>query len=112
MTYLPEVRLDRSDPFEAALIEMVKVFRSKNGDYAGDNGIFYNFEATAALMGLRREQVADAFEVTKMTRIKSLGGGDVNNESVLDSYLDKANYAVIAYAMKLEESWRGSPPLS
>ena len=105
--------LDPGDPFESALIQMVQTNRAKRRDYAVDGSPFSNFEETAAGMNMQGFGPIESslFNVLqKLARIRSLrANGRVNdpaNESVLDTYLDLAVYAVITYAIakqKLEK---------
>lgn len=110
--------LDPGDPFENALISMVRTNRAKRRDYAIDKelkggGVFSNFEETSEGMrieGFGSTEAALFNVLQKLARIRSLRANDrlddPANESVLDTYLDLAVYAVITYAIakqKLEK---------
>lgn len=96
------ITLDSSDWFEACLIDLVKINRSKRADYAVDGNPFSNFIESAAEAGL--DSPIDSVNhliAVKNSRLRALkaNGREPNNESVVDTYLDRATYAVIAYAM-------------
>lgn len=93
--------LDRSDPFEGALIRIAEMNRRKRADYAREDDIFSNFRFTAGLFGLAVEEAAMFNVAQKLARISTLRakGDEPQNESVEDTYLDLAVYAVIAYAI-------------
>lgn len=102
------VTLNPSDPFEAALIEMVLTNRAKRSDYAIDGDPFSNFHSTSAMMGVEGFGPLESalFNIyQKLTRLSSLRSngrlGDPKNESVEDTYKDLAVYATILYAMYL-----------
>ena len=105
----PSVTLDPNDPFDAALIPIVKTNRAKRKDYAKDGDVFSNFKTTAAMLGLDGFGPAEAafFNVLqKMARLQSLRMNgrmaEAANESVIDTYLDLAVYGVILYAIVLQ----------
>lgn len=84
-----------------ALTRMLKVSAKKRSDYSGE-GPWMNFRVTAEHFGIPDYEAADFLELTKLARIRALRDGrKVQNESVEDTYLDKANYALFAYAMYL-----------
>lgn len=93
--------LDRSDPFEGALIRIAEMNRRKRADYAREDDIFSNFRFTAGLFGLAVEEAAMFNVAQKLARISTLRvkAEGPQNESVEDTYLDLAVYAVIAYAI-------------
>lgn len=95
--------LDPTSPVEAAIIEIVKMQRAKTRDYAEDGSIFSNFEMTADLTNQAPEESALFNVAQKLVRLRSLKANgrtnDPTNESVQDTYLDLAVYAVIAYAI-------------
>jgi hypothetical protein len=100
------ITLDDNDPFERALIDMVATHRAKGADYALDGDKWSNFRTTAQVMDLELPEVADVFVLTKYARLQALrnNGREPNNESVLDSRLDIAVYAIMAYAMACENT--------
>lgn len=99
------VALDPNDPFEAALIDIVTMNRRKRQDYAYDGDPFSNFKETAKMMGGTWTAADSAhFNIAqKMARLAALrSNGRMNdpaNESVTDTRLDLAVYAIIAYAI-------------
>lgn len=100
------IALNPEDPFENALIGMVKTFRKKNADYADGERWSSNFDDVAKQMGFDHPvKAADALIAVKQARLRSLAkrGTEPQNESVLDTYLDRAVYGVIAYALLVEE---------
>jgi hypothetical protein len=99
--------LDPDDPFDAAVMEMVRINRSKRHDYANPVNIFDNFEVNAQMMGLPGyDRKEDCFSMVtrKVSRIRNLRGRDAQHESVVDSYLDLAVYAALLYAMAKQEA--------
>lgn len=80
-----------------------KTLNGKNKDYAGNNGEFYNFEKAAEFADITVIDVINAQIAIKLTRIQNLKTGQATYESVKDSYLDLAGYAVIAHAMLSDE---------
>jgi len=84
---------------------MVKMNRRKRADYASEANIFKNFdEVASASQGMvTAKEYADIQVIMKTARIQNLRGRPAVNESVLDSYLDRAVYAVLAYGLALRE---------
>lgn len=106
MTATPNVVLDPDDPFDRALIPIVLTNRAKRRDYANDGDPFSNFRTTSALLGMDGFGPAESalFNVCqKIARLKALRANgrmdDPTNESVMDTYLDLAVYAIITYAI-------------
>lgn len=100
------VLLNKFDPFERVLIDIVDTNRRKRKDYATDGDPFSNFTLTSELMGVDGFDAVESalFNVCqKLARLRALrmnGRMDnPENESVLDSYLDLAVYSVITYAL-------------
>lgn len=98
--------LDPTDPFERVIIDMVATNRRKRADYAVDGSPWSNFDDTANALGIDGFAPVDAanFNIEqKSARLRSLRkNGRMNdpaNESVADTYLDRAVYSVIALAM-------------
>lgn len=92
--------LDPNDPFERVLIEMVNLSRRKAHDYAAENDRFSNFRETADHMDLDPIDSCDLLIATKQARLKQLRRkGDPANESLRDTYIDRAVYSVIAVAL-------------
>jgi hypothetical protein len=91
---------------ERALETMRAIFAKKNADYAAGDWKS-NFMDVAVQMGW--DSPAEAAEVliaVKQARLKSLrvNGREPANESVTDTVLDRAVYALIRLAMELEAS--------
>jgi hypothetical protein len=105
----PLVTLDPDSAFEAALIEMVGIYRSKRADYALDVDPFSNFRQSADVVGLDGFGPVEAalhLVGVKLARLRALRGngrGPVN-ESVLDTYRDLAVYGVIVLALATERA--------
>jgi len=99
------VTLSHKDPFENAILKILATAERKRADYASRDMPFSNFEFTAMYFGLRRYQSADFNELQKLARLRELNqpNREPTNEPVEDSYLDKAVFAVLAYAMYLGE---------
>jgi hypothetical protein len=105
----PAVTLDLNDPFEKQLISIVETNRRKRKDYALDGDPFSNFRMTSELLGIPGFGTTEAalFNVIqKLIRLHSLRKNgrihDTANESVTDTYLDAAVYAVITFAIEME----------
>lgn len=82
----------------AVAAELMDTLIKKNADYAGGQE-FFNFEQAAEFAGLDAFYVMLAQIGIKYTRIANLHGGDMpQNESLRDSLVDLAGYAVIAAA--------------
>ena len=98
------VTLSLDDAFDSAIFQIIKTAERKRADYASKAAPFSNFEFTAAYFGLRSYQSADFNELQKLARLRELNmpGVEPTNEPVMDSYLDKAVFAVLAFAMYLQ----------
>lgn len=91
-----------SDPhsyIESSVALMGGVLGRKNSDYR-IGGEFSNFEQSAVIADITPLQLMTAQIAIKLTRIQGLGdtGRTASNESLKDSYLDLAGYALIAHA--------------
>jgi hypothetical protein len=102
--------LDKSDPFEACLVDMVVTARKKRADYAQDGNPFSNFEETSSATGIpgfTREDAAMFNCTQKQARLRALKANgrmnDPKNESVYDTKLDFAVYAVLMLAMAKQD---------
>lgn len=95
---------DPNSYIEDAIGDLKRTLASKNGDYRID-GEFSNFEFVSEVVG---GDVVDAILTQiaiKLGRIKGLrSSGQVNNESIQDTYKDLAGYAVILHAYSLYRS--------
>jgi hypothetical protein len=105
------VLLDPADPFEAVLIDMVATNRKKRADYANKDDAFVNFRRSSGLLGIPGfgPKEAALHNITqKLARLQALREAgrmdDPKNESVQDTYLDLAVYAVILLALSKEEN--------
>lgn len=100
-----QICLDRNDPFEKLLIPIVETNRKKRADYASDDNIYLNFDRAAAEVGLSPQDIVDVMVAIKNGRIANLRGREeeVKNESVADSYLDRAVYCILAYGLYLRD---------
>jgi hypothetical protein len=86
---------------------MVQLNRRKRADYATEADGLKNFRTRAAAMeleGFTALEAANQDVVMKTCRINNLRGRLAANESVLDSYKDRAVYAVLAYLLAKEEA--------
>lgn len=102
-TWTESVEFDLNDPIHKALLRVFKILTSKGHDYTADTDQFSSFRTVAEHSGIPLREVADLYEVTKLSRIKALRNrADPMHEAVGDTYLDKAAYAVLALAMYLE----------
>jgi hypothetical protein len=91
---------DPNSYIQSSAAHLAETLASKNSDYA-PTGEFSNFERAAEVAGIPTLQVMLAQAAIKMTRIQSLTNpvtGTFENESLRDSFLDLAGYAVIAHA--------------
>lgn len=92
-----QVTLNPKDSFEAILIEVVTLQRAKQSDYASEVDTHSNFRFVADIMPIEGYTLlADILNmvIRKTGRILNLWGRDPQNESVRDSWLDLAVYAL------------------
>lgn len=106
--------LDENDPVERALLKIAALNRKKRADYAHDDDIFSNFAATAEFAGFEVKWMSALFNCQqKLSRIASLRANgrltETANESVMDSLLDNAVYAVIALGIAEDDLDRQEP---
>lgn len=106
--------LDPNDPFDKVILKMVEVNRAKRRDYALDGGFDSNFTDVAFNLGIDdfgNVESAYVLLLTKVARIRSLRKNgrmeDPSNESVVDTFVDLANYAVLCLAM-IQEKQNGN----
>lgn len=93
-------------PVAEALTLIHDTFARKNADYAQDTNWRSNFDDVSGQMGWESSvTAADALIAVKQARLRSLkaNGRGPANEAVLDTYLDRTVYAVIALALYLDE---------
>lgn len=102
-----DVRLNLNDSFEAAMADIVLMFRKKNADYARSGSRWSNFEDMSRFLGIDRSPWISSLVLCqqKLSRIGALitSGKNPSNESLIDSLLDNAVYAAMALAMAKEE---------
>ena len=101
-----DIILDTSNPFERVLFNMVEMHRRKAQDYAVPGDTLKNFREVVAAVNLPGYTVLEDINtmvIRKTSRINNLRGRPAANESVYDSYLDRAVYAVLA-VVALEEN--------
>lgn len=98
--------LNPDDPFERVIMDMLATNRRKRADYAVDGSPWSNFDDTANALGIPGFTPVDSVNFNieqKSARLRSLRKNgrmqDPRNESVADTYLDRAVYSVIALAM-------------
>lgn len=94
---LPTPRNDKEKEFLNIILKMFQIFRAKNTDYGSSfDELFDEFGMTSALLRLK----------DKYNRLKAIdANGDiqVKDESVQDTLMDMANYAILTI-LKLRES--------
>lgn len=97
------------DDIEPAIAEALEkiagTFRKKNADYANAESWRSNFQDVAHQLGFTDLDACDTLIAVKQARLRSLraNGRAPVNEAVLDTYLDRAVYSVIALAMLIED---------
>jgi hypothetical protein len=94
-----ELQLNLDNPFERVIAEMVKLQRVKSRDYADKDDILKNMRFVTDMLGIPEYTVVEdcnAMVLRKCARIINLRGKSASNESVRDSYVDRAVYAVLA----------------
>jgi hypothetical protein len=90
-----------TDPFDIVLQEMAEMNRRKRADYATDDDPWSNFTDSGRQVAAPAGFAVEVLIATKQSRLRQLlgSGREVHNESVEDTLLDRAVYAVIALAM-------------
>lgn len=93
-------------PVREAIRTIADTFRRKNADYADGSSWRSNFADVARQMAFDDLDAAEVLIAVKQARLKSLraNGRTPQNESVADTVLDRAVYAVIALAIYLEDT--------
>lgn len=110
--------LNPNVPFEALMIKMLTTYRAKNHDYDGSKAEFANCRSSEA-MGIPAWKGVLIRMGDKFSRLVSFakqGELKVKDESVEDTFIDMANYALIGHilyqdakkAAQLEMSMRES----
>lgn len=93
------LQLDLANPFERVIQEMVQLQRVKAQDYATDDDVLKNMRFVVKMLDIPEYTVvedANAMVLRKCARIINLRGKSASNESVRDSYVDRAVFAVLA----------------
>lgn len=95
--------IEVSDPIESILKQISGLNKRKRADYAKSDDIFSNFKESATAANLLHPgQSIEVMIATKQSRLTNLLDPNrvakPQNESVEDSLLDRAVYAVIALA--------------
>lgn len=86
--------------FYELLMRCGSIHSKKNRDYTSIHPL-ENFFRVAMTVGISPEDVVEVFVATKSARIKSLHeqGAEPENESLLDSYIDRAVYSLLGAAI-------------
>jgi hypothetical protein len=100
--FKPEPIIGKVDMIPISADLLARTLKSKNSDYKVDSE-FSNFEKAAEFAGITPLQVMLAQIGIKYTRIQGLV--DAENESLEDSLLDLAGYAIIAHAYLQDGDW-------
>ena len=98
------MQLDVPPVLYPALKTLVDTFVAKSADYSdSDEEWDSNFGTTARQFDMTRYEACDFNELQKLARLRALRRRKrpPTNESVEDTYRDKMNYAVYAYALYL-----------
>jgi hypothetical protein len=96
---MDKITLDPSDEFDSALIIIKALHDKKRADYSDPNNRFSNFEIASAFANVGVPQTFEVLLGVKQARLIELlkSNKEPNNESLLDTYLDRAVYAILAY---------------
>jgi hypothetical protein len=97
----PQVtRVEGIAKFDKALTKMKEVHDKKSADYANDENRYANFEYAAKFAGVTVDQVFAVLIGVKEARLLELqtAGKTAVNESIEDTRLDAAVYAVLRYS--------------
>lgn len=90
---LPDTALDPADPFESVLLEMAAVHEAKNADYGDSYGLSAKLLRQPVVVGLLHRMTD---KLARACRLVQNGTAAVKEESLKDTLLDLANYAVLA----------------
>ena len=95
------ITLDPKDEFEKHLIDLVMMNRRKRADYATESNIYNYFDYVAqATQGMVSAlDYCDIMVTMKTGRIMNLRGKEAANETVEDTYVDRAVYAILALGL-------------
>lgn len=92
--------MPRIPEFSTTLKQMEKLHIKKNDDYANNDNPFFNFDEITKMTSLfknERDKTFAHFIANKFSRLANLLNSDKepNNESIQDSLVDLANYAIL-----------------
>lgn len=94
------ITLDPDDPFEAVLIEAIKIRRDKRDDYTGDDPHTQSFYDVAYQNNDSAGKAVEHLVATKQTRLRTLLNPNrrksIKNESIRDTMIDRLNYSALA----------------
>lgn len=99
--------------FTNLLQDMQELHVRKNHDYAHDENPYSNFEEAADEAGLTVAEVFAALIGIKNARIRELerAGKTPTNESLMDSYMDRAMYVALDLSYRRMKMAQVEPPL-
>lgn len=88
-------KTEQLEHFDMMTAHMRRLIETKGNDYANDDRLA-NFKVSAETIGTSAEVVCLTLIAVKVSRIANLiRGKKPDNESVRDSVLDLANYAIL-----------------
>lgn len=92
--------MPRIPEFKKTLDQMNKIHERKNNDYASNSNPFSNFDVSEYILNLFKNPRDQAFVwpiATKLARLSNILNNPriPDNESVEDSLIDIANYAIL-----------------
>lgn len=101
----------RPSSFVQAIERIVKTHQGKARDYTSTTGEYNNFEMAAREANISTEQFLEGMIANKNERRKSLeyGPNKPNYESLEDTLLDRAVFAIIRYAHYLDQRGANDP---
>lgn len=87
------------NPFDVALLKIKELHEKKKADYSNPADRFSNFKYSAYHANITPQQAIEVLVGVKCARIAELTkpGREPQNESLSDTYLDRAVYAILAY---------------
>ena len=93
------LEFDPMNPFDVALIKIKKLHDKKKADYSNPADRFSNFKVSANHANITPQQAIEVLIGIKCARLAELTKPDrePQNESLSDTYLDRAVYAILAY---------------
>ena len=95
--------MSRNPILENILNQIKETHEKKNEDYAGDKGVYFNFDYAAKMAEPFKDPILKTFVTLlgiKLARLAVLTSSNTppNNESIEDSFRDFTTYAAIATA--------------